>query len=83
MGDSFLDSFSKEAEDSSKQVTPLAIEVAAEAVPVPVPAQQASLHSVPDSRATEIVELMVYNRGENIISDHKPVRALMGIKYRR
>jgi hypothetical protein len=42
-----------------------------------------SRHSTPDARATEIVELMMYNRAENIISDHKPVRAMMGIKYRR
>jgi hypothetical protein len=42
-----------------------------------------SKHSVPDAKVTEIVELMVYNRGENIISDHKPVRALMGVKYKK
>jgi hypothetical protein len=71
------------AEDSS-------LTVASDVQPVSPPRRPVSMskavfykHTVPDSKVTEIVELMVYNRGENIISDHKPVRALMGIKYKK
>ena len=49
----------------------------------PMPEIRSSVHLVPEARVTEIVELMVYNRGENIISDHKPVRALLGVKFKR
>jgi len=49
----------------------------------PMPEIRSSVYLVPEARVTEIVELMVYNRGENIISDHKPVRALLGVKFKR
>lgn len=64
-------------------------ETNAEAVPAPAAASPSRRLArplsqiIPDSRVSEIVELMVYNRGENIISDHKPVRALMSVKFKR
>ena len=52
------------------------------ALPIVPQSERLYLHSSPEPKVTEIVELMLYNRAENLISDHKPVRALMGIKYK-
>jgi hypothetical protein len=42
-----------------------------------------SHHYTPEASLHESIELMVYNRGENTISDHKPVRASFGVKYKK